>query len=257
MDIIQAVILSIVEGITEFLPVSSTGHLVLTSEFLNIPQTGFVKSFEIFIQLGAILAVVVLYFKKYSQNLAVWKNVLAAFIPTALIGFVLYKFIKSYLIGNSLVTVSALFIGGILLIVLEKLYKEKDHHASTINNLTMKQCFWIGVAQSVSIIPGVSRSAATILGAMFLGTKRQVAVEFSFLLAVPTLAGATVLDLIKSDFNFSGYEWSILMVGLIGSFITALIVIKWFISYIQKNTFVPFGIYRIILALLFWFFMIR
>ncbi len=257
MDFIQAIILSVVEGITEFLPVSSTGHLVLTSELLKIPQTGFVKSFEIFIQLGAILAVVVLYYKKYSQNIKAWKNVLAAFIPTAVIGFVLYKFIKSYLIGNSLVTVLALFIGGILLIVLEKLYKEKEHHTSAVENLTIKQSVLIGLAQSVSVIPGVSRSAATIIGGMFFGAKRQIAVEFSFLLAVPTLAGATALDLVKSNFNFSSYEWSILMVGLIGSFVTALIVIKWFISYVQKNTFIPFGIYRIILGLLFWFFMIR
>lgn len=265
MDFPQAVILSIVEGVTEFLPISSTGHLILTSELLQIPQTEFVKNFEIFIQLGAILAVVVIYWKSLLPYSRVWKNIIAAFIPTAIIGFALYKFIKSYLIGNSLVTVLALLIGGILLIVLEKIYeqssqmtdKEKKHHVSSIENLTIKQSFLIGLAQSVSVIPGVSRSAATILGAMFLGAKRQVAVEFSFLLAVPTMVAATSLDLIKSDFNFTTYEWSILMVGLIGSFVTAIIVIKWFISYVQKNTFVPFGIYRIIIALLFWFFMIR
>lgn len=248
MDILQALLLSAVEGITEFLPVSSTGHLVLASDMLKIPQTEFVKSFEIFIQLGAILAVVILYFQKYSKNFKAWKNIIAAFIPTAVIGFVLYKFVKQFLLGNSLVVIAALFIGGILLILLEKIYKEKSHHTGKIEDLTIKQSVLIGVAQSVSIIPGVSRSAATILGGMFLGAKRETAVEFSFLLAVPTMLAATALDLLKSDFKFTGQEVTILTTGFIGAFITALIVIKWFVKYVQKNSFFWFGVYRIVLA---------
>lgn len=255
MDLIQATLLSIVEGLSEFLPISSTGHLILASNLLQILQTEFVKTFEIFIQLGAILAVVVLYFKKYIQNFKAWKNVLIAFIPTALIGLVLYKFIKSYLIGNTLVTVTALLVGGILLILLEKLHKEKQSSNVTIEQLSLKQSFLIGLAQSVSIIPGVSRSAATILGGMFSGLKRETAVEFSFLLAVPTMFAATGLDLVKTGFNFSSSEIMILGVGFLGTFITALMVIKWFVKFIQKNNFFWFGVYRIVLSIIFLVFL--
>ena len=254
MDLFQSLILSIIEGVTEFLPVSSTGHLVLASGLLKIPQTEFVKSFEIFIQLGAILAVVVLYFKKYIQNFKAWKNILIAFVPTAVIGFVLYKIVKKFLLGNSLVVVASLLVGGILLIWLEKIHKEKDSDVGKIENLSSKQSFMIGLAQSISIIPGVSRAAATILGGMFLGLKKETAVEFSFLLAVPTILAATGLDLVKSDLNFSSQEIMALMVGFIGSFITALLVIKWFIKFIKTNNFFWFGIYRIILALIFLIF---
>lgn len=253
MDLFQSLILSIIEGVTEFLPVSSTGHLVLASGLLKIPQTEFVKSFEIFIQLGAILAVVVLYFKKYIQNFKAWKNILIAFVPTAVIGFVLYKIVKKFLLGNSLVVVASLLVGGILLIWLEKIHKEKDSDVGKIENLSSKQSFMIGLAQSISIIPGVSRAAATILGGMFLGLKKETAVEFSFLLAVPTMLAATGLDLVKSDLNFSAQELSVLAVGFIGSFIAALLVVKWFIKFIQTNNFFWFGVYRIILAVIFLF----
>jgi undecaprenyl-diphosphatase len=256
MNFLQAIILSIVEGITEFLPISSTGHLILSTQLLGIPETEFVKSFEIYIQLGAILAVIVLYAQKYLQNIRVWKNVLTAFLPTALIGFFMYKFVKTYLLGNEMVVVLALLIGGVILIGLEKMYQEKDHAISKIEDLSIKQSFLIGLAQSISIIPGVSRSASTILGALFLGAKRGVAVEFSFLLAVPTMLAASGYDLIKSDFTFSSNEWMLILVGFIGSFITALIVVRWFIKFVQKNTFVPFGIYRIVLGVIFLLFLL-
>lgn len=251
MNIFQAIILSVVEGITEFLPISSTGHLILTTQLLGIAETEFIKSFQIYIQLGAILAVIVLYGQKYIQNIKVWKNVVTAFIPTALIGLVLYKFVKTFLLGNSLVVILALLIGGVLLILLEKAHHEKNTAVQKIEDLTLKQSFLIGLAQSLSIIPGVSRSASTILGAMFLGAKRGTAVEFSFLLAVPTMLAASGLDLIKSNFAFTSNEWLLIFVGFVGSFVTALVVIKWFMKYIQKNTFVSFGIYRIILSIIF------
>lgn len=256
MDLFQALILSVVEGITEFLPISSTGHLTLASDLLKISQSEFVKSFEIFIQLGAILAVVVLYFNKYRKNFMVWKNVLIAFLPTAIIGLVLYRFIKESLLGNILVTVAALLIGGILLIVLEKLHKEKQSDVNSIEKLSLKQNLMVGLAQSVSIIPGVSRSAATILGGMFSGLKKETAVEFSFLLAVPTMLAATGLDLLKSDFNFSPNEFMVLMVGFTGAFVTALLVVRWFVKYIQTNNFFWFGVYRIVLSLIFLFFLL-
>lgn len=254
MDYIQAIILSIVEGLSEFLPISSTGHLILTSRLLNIPQTDFVKSFEVIIQLGAILAVVYLYWKKVITNFRFWSKLIVAFIPSGIVGLTLYKTIKDVLIGNSLVTLAALFLGGILLIILEKIYKEQGHHISNIDQISNKQAFLIGLCQSISIIPGVSRAAATIIGGMFLGLKRTAAVEFSFLLAIPTMAAATGLDLIKSDFNFSTNEYSLLAVGLLGSFITAIFAIKFLLKFVQTHTFISFGIYRIILSILFFFF---
>ena len=252
MNYIQALILSIVEGISEFLPISSTGHLILASDLLKISQSEFVKSFEIIIQFGAISAVVFLYWKKISSNFNLWPKLLIGFMPAGIIGLTLYKAIKGLLLGNSLITVASLFLGGILLIVLEKIYKEREHHLSSIDEISYKQAFWIGVCQSVSIIPGVSRSAATIIGGMFLGLKRTTAVEFSFLLAIPTMAAATGLDLVKSDFAFSTNEYTLLGVGLLGSFITALFAIKFLIKFVQKNNFIPFGIYRIILSGLFF-----
>jgi undecaprenyl-diphosphatase len=280
MDYLQAIILSIVEGLTEFLPISSTGHLVLASKLLNVMQTDFVKSFEIIIQLGAIFAIIFLYWRIISKNILVWKKIVIAFIPTAIIGFLLYKFIKSFLLGNSLVTLLALLIGGLLIIILEKIYKsstfshgadnslnkynsqkvldkEKDHHADSIEKISYKNAFLIGIFQSISVIPGVSRSAATIISALFLGTKRTTAVEFSFLLAIPTMLAATVLDVAKSNFSFTPSEYSILLTGFIGSFLVAIIAVKFLLNFIKKHTFIPFGIYRIILAIIFGLFILK
>jgi len=257
MDYLQAVILSIVEGLTEFLPVSSTGHLVLASRILNIPQTDFVKSFEIIIQLGSIGAVIFLYWNTITRNNKIWKKIIIAFIPTAVIGFTLYKIVKDVLLGNPIITLYALFIGGVVLILLEKIYKEKDHHVSDIEKVSSKNAFLIGVCQSFSIIPGVSRAAATIIPALFLGTKRKTAVEFSFLLAIPTMLAATFLDLVKSKFSFTLSEYSILITGLIGSFIVAVFAVKFLLNFIKKHTFIPFGIYRIILAIIFWLFILK
>lgn len=253
MSYLQAIILSMVEGISEFLPISSTGHLVLATNLMHIVQSDFVKSFEIVIQFGAILAVVYVYRKELLQRGAVWKNVIAAFIPTALIGFLLYKFIKHVLLGNTGITLLALLVGGIVLIVLELLYQEKDHHVKTIESIPLKNAVLIGVFQAVAVIPGVSRSAATIIPALFLGIKRKAAVEFSFFLAIPTMLAATSLDLIKSNFSFTSYQYSLMVFGLIGSFIFAMLAIKFFISFIQKHTFILFGVYRIIIAIIFLF----
>lgn len=248
MTLIQVIILSIVEGITEFLPISSTGHMILASTLLHIRETDFVKSFEIIIQLGAILAVVVLYWKKLWCNTA---RVLIAFIPTAIVGFLLYTFIKDSLLGNPWIVVWSLGLGGILLIFLEKIHTERQ------KNMSFFDAFVIGCVQSLSIIPGVSRAAATIVGAMLLGIKREYAVEFSFLLAIPTMAAATGLDLLKSGRHFTGTQYELLAIGFIGAFITALLTVKWFISFVKTHTFIPFAIYRIIAALAFYVFVLR
>ncbi|MDP2649786.1 MAG: undecaprenyl-diphosphate phosphatase [bacterium] len=257
MDYFQTLILSFVEGVTEFLPISSTGHLILTSEILKIQQSEFVKSFEIIIQLGAIFAILFLYWKTFTTNIEVLKRIFIAFIPTGILGLIFYKVVKQYLIGNDKITLLALFIGGVLLIILELIYKEKEHHVEKVEDLSFKKSFLIGIFQSISMIPGVSRSAATIIGGLFLGTKRKVAVEFSFLLAVPTMLAASGLDLIKTKASFTSYEYSVLLIGLLGSFIFAILAVKFFLQFIQKHTFIPFGVYRIIVSVLFYLLILK
>lgn len=251
MDYLQALVLAAVEGITEFLPISSTGHLILTTKLLNIPQTNFVKSFEISIQLGAIFSIVFLYWKTFLNSRKILRVIAVGFTPTLIIGFFLYPFIKNTLLGSSQVTLAALFFGGIALIALELVHKEKTHHIDSVEKISDKQAFVIGFAQSIAVVPGVSRSAATIIGALFMGTKRKTAVEFSFFLAVPTMLAATALDLFENGLLFTTYEYSFLIVGFVGSFLFAIIAVKYFLKYIQSHTFIPFGIYRIILVIIF------
>jgi undecaprenyl-diphosphatase len=257
MNFFQAIILSIVEGISEFLPISSTGHLILAADILKIAQTSFVKDFEIIIQFGAILAIVVLYWNSLFKSVEVWKRIIAAFIPTGIIGLLMFKIVKTYLLGNLYVTLISLLVGGIALIVLELIYKEKENHIDNIEKMSLQKAFVIGLFQSIAIIPGVSRSAATIIGALFLGTKRKAAAEFSFILAVPTMLAATGLDLVKTNFSYTTSEWMIMLVGFIGSFIVALIAVKLFLKFVQKHNFIGFGIYRILVSILFYLIVVR
>ena len=251
----QAVILGIVEGLTEFLPVSSTGHLILVAHILGIKHTEFVKSFEIAIQLGAILAVVFLYFERLIKDLETWKRIIIAFIPTGVLGFSLYKLIKGYLIGNDLVVVISLIIGGIFLILLDKTLGERAP-LHDIDELPYWKAFLIGVFQSLAMIPGVSRSGATIIGGMFVGLDRKASAEFAFLLAVPTMLTATTYDLLKSGGSFSTENWQVLGIGFITSFITAVVVIKLFINYLKNHGLCVFGIYRIVVAGIYAYFFI-
>lgn len=253
----HALILALVEGLTEFLPISSTGHMILTAELLRLQQTEFLKSFEIIIQLGAILAVLFVYWKKILYNHKIWKQILAAFIPTAVIGFILYKFIKTVLFGNPTVVLVALLVGGIVMILLDRRHNEKNARITSIEEMSVKDAVFIGLCQSISVVPGVSRAAATIIGGLLRGTKREVAVEFSFLLAIPTMMAATGLDILKSDLQFSNNEIMLLATGFIGSFIVALLAVKLFLKYIQSHTFFVFGVYRIFLAIVFWIFFLN
>lgn len=239
------------EGITEFLPISSTGHLILTSRLLNIPQSDFLSSFQIAIQLGAILAVVLLYARSLILEWEILKRVMAAFIPTAVIGLTFYKVIKQYLMGSELVVAWALLIGGVILIIFESFYKEKETSLGEISALSYKQAILIGVFQSFAMVPGVSRSAATIIGGLSLGLKRKTIVEFSFLLAVPTMVAATGLDIIKSAAEFSADQIGLLAVGFVAAFLVAVVSIKFLLYFIKNHNFVVFGIYRIVIALLF------
>lgn len=256
MDLIHVIILSAVEGITEFLPISSTGHLTLTSQILNITQTEFVKSFEIIIQLGAILSVVFLYYKKL-LNTTLWPRIVVAFLPAAALGFILYKLIKGYLIGNNLIVVAALFVGGLVFIAIEKWFNNKEKQTKKIEELSLFQSFGIGIFQAISIIPGVSRAGASIIGGMLFGLKRKEAAEFSFILAIPTMLAATTLDVVETRLSFTSVELFLLVIGFIASFIFALITVKLFIKYLSNHNFIAFGIYRIIVAILFYVVFLR
>ncbi len=244
---LSALILGIVEGFTEFLPISSTAHLVLASDLLKIVQTDFAKTFEIAIQSGAILAVVVLYWRKFF-HLESLKRIVAAFIPTGIFGLILYKFVKTFLLGNTSIILWTLGLGGIALILFERFFNEKDHYGS-IEEISYGKAIGIGIFQSIAMIPGISRAAATIVGGMLLGIRREIIVEFSFLLAVPTMLAATGLDLMKNGHAISSSQYGVLAIGFIASFVMAIISIKFLLNYIRQHSFTAFGIYRIALVL--------
>lgn len=251
MEPIHALILGIIEGITEFLPISSTGHLILAGEILHIPSTEFQKSFDIIIQLGAILSVIVLYWN-ILWDLDVIKKLFVAFIPTGVIGLLLYKTVKIYLLGDQVVVLGSLLLGGIALIAFELWHKESTAATASIKEISYRHAALIGVFQSLAIIPGLSRSAATIVGGLLLGLRRATIVEFSFLLAVPTMLAASSLDILKNYQSFSSDQIGILSIGFITSFVVALLSIKFLLGYIRKHNFIPFGVYRILAAMLFW-----
>ncbi|MSR87516.1 undecaprenyl-diphosphatase UppP [Candidatus Peribacteria bacterium] len=252
MTFLHIAIFALVEGVTEFLPVSSTGHLILTAQLLHLPQTEVQKTFEIAIQMGAILAVAVLYGRTLLMEKRTMLLVGAAFVPTAVIGFLLHGVVKS-LLGNTDVVLLALFLGGIVLLVFERF--TPTGRAQSIREMTVTQAFLIGICQSVALVPGVSRSAATIVGGEFLGVSRKTAVEFSFLLAIPTMAAATGYDVLKSAGEFTSADVLSLAIGFVLSFLVALAAVKWFVGYIQRNSFAAFGVYRIVIALAFFLFL--
>lgn len=254
MNMLHALIYGIVEGITEFLPISSTGHLMLTAKILQSGQTDFLKTFEVAIQCGAILAVVVLYWKTFIKSRAVWQRIMVAFIPTAIIGAVLYKVIKKVFLGSTDIVLWSLFIGGIALIVFEMFHKERGDALESIEAVTMRQAVIIGLFQSLAVVPGVSRAAATIVGGLCVGLRRKTIVEFSFLLAVPTMAAATALDLFKSAQSFTYDQAVFLSIGFIASFAVAVVAIRFLLAFIKRHNFIPFGVYRMVVAVIFWFF---
>ncbi len=226
--------------------------MVLASNLIKLTQTEFVKSFEIVIQLGAILAIVGLYFKRLWRRWQLWLKIMVAFVPTGIVGLILYRYIKDWLIGNTLVTLAALLIGGVVLIGFEKVYKRQAGKITRIEDLSLVRCLGIGMAQSVSVIPGVSRAAATIIGGLVVGYDRVTAVEFSFLLAIPTMAAATALDLVKSQLSFSGQEIELLLIGFVGAFVTAWVTVKYFVKLVKTHTLAGFGVYRVLLAVVYW-----
>ncbi len=255
MNILDAIILGVVEGVTEFLPVSSTGHMILVGHALGIADSAFTKSFEVIIQLGAILAIVLLYRKTILRDFRSVLKVMTAFVPTAIIGYALYKSIKQYLLGNEVVVVLALVIGGVLIVLFERMYVKTTEGPSVEGEVfapvTYKKAVYIGLFQSLAVIPGVSRSAATIIGGEILKLPKKTIVEFSFLLAIPTMLAATVLDIYKDPSVLSGGNFGLLSVGFVTAFVVALFVVKYFLRFIQKHTFEVFGYYRIIVGILY------
>ncbi|MEK7817722.1 MAG: undecaprenyl-diphosphate phosphatase [Actinomycetota bacterium] len=250
MDLIQAVILGIIEGGTEFLPVSSTGHMILASAVMDIQDVDYVKTFEVSIQIGAILSVLTLYYKRFLVSFEIYLKLLIAFLPTGTIGFIAYSTIKEYLFNAWVVSV-ALVLGGVLLIMLDRWSEREETAYATTEKISYRGCLQIGLFQSVSMIPGVSRAAATIFGGVFSGFTRKQAAEFSFLLAIPTMAVATGYDLFKTSKAFSGNEWTLLAVGAAVAFVFALLAVKAFIAYLTRHGFKLFGYYRIALGIVF------
>lgn len=251
MSPLQALLLGIVEGITEFLPVSSTAHLIITSDFLGLTQNEFTSFFEVFIQSGAILAVVVLYFHYILEHKELIKPIIASFIPTAIIGLLLHSTIKSTFFNSPSLIYSSLIVIGVAFLILEYFVKNgKIKLAKSLKIITLKDALLFGLFQACAVVPGVSRAGAVMVGAMIRGYKREEAAIYSFLLAIPTILAAGVLDFLKTDLTIITQNGHIqaLSIGFITSFITAYLVLKWFISYLQRNTLVIFGIYRIILG---------
>ena len=245
MEIFQAVILGIIEGITEFLPISSTGHLIVASEWLGLEQTQANAAFEVIIQLAAILAVVANYREKFTfRYLDLWVKVAIAFIPIGAIGFAFSDQIKALF---SVENVAIMFIvGGIVFLILEYFYKESEAHVNQVEDINYRQAMWIGIAQVFALVPGTSRAGSTIIGALLVGLSRKAAAEFSFLLAMPVMVAASGYDLLKHYDEFSGSQLMPLLVGFVVSFIVAYFTMKLFIGFLARFTFVGFGIYRIL-----------
>jgi undecaprenyl-diphosphatase len=256
-DTLRAVILGIIEGVTEFLPVSSTGHLLLAERFFGLGEDGFWKSFAILIQLGAILAIVALYFFKLSRvAIGALSNpddrrfvigVLVAFLPAVIVGLIAGKYIKALLFDPWVVCFS-LIVGGAILLWVDQLDHKPHEHDATRFPLLMY--LWIGVAQCLAMIPGVSRSGATIVAAMLLGADKRSAAEFSFFLAIPTMVGAFVYDFYKSRAEMTLDHLGLIAIGFVVSFVTAMIVVKAFLGYVTRHGFVLFAWWRVIVGTL-------
>jgi undecaprenyl-diphosphatase len=261
VDFFKAALLGIVEGLTEFIPVSSTAHLLLTSQLVDFTT---IKNnlFEIVIQLGAILAICVIYrgkifdllihFKEKSQQKFIL-NLALAFLPAALIGLAFHGLIKAFLFNNLTIALALIF-GGIVMILVER--KPRSSTVEELDNITPLTAFYVGLFQCLAMIPGVSRSGATIIGGLILGLNRKIAAEFSFFLAIPTIAAASIYDLYKSSIDLTNTDLEIIFVGLLASFLSALFVVKWFINFVSKNNFVPFGFYRIVVGILVLIFLV-
>ncbi len=249
MTIIDSIILGITEGITEFLPISSTAHLIIVSTLLGLKQTLSNVAFEVIIQLGATLAIVAIYLEKINfKEIELWKKIILAFFPLAIIGFLLRHQIKELF---NLYTVAWMFIiGGIVFFIVEKIYSEEKVKVNNVENISYRQALLVGFFQVFALIPGTSRSGATIVGGMLGGLSRKTAADFSFLLAIPTMFAASGYEFVKNVSSFKDQNLIVLAVGFVVSFISCYIAVKWFLKFVKKYTLNPFGIYRIIVGII-------
>jgi undecaprenyl-diphosphatase len=246
---IEAAVLGIVEGLSEFLPISSTGHLILASAVMKLKQSEAHKVFEVTIQSGAMLAVIFIYWQRLVSSRELLKRVCFAFLPTGALGYLLYKLVKSFF-QPSLVSYM-LIAGGIAFIVIELWNKKRPAASVNLANISYRQAFAIGLIQSLSMVPGVSRSGATIMGGLGVGLDRKDAAEFSFLLALPTMLAATAYDVYKNHQVFQVGDFHDIVIGFIVSFVFGAIAIKALLKFVTSHTFIPFGIYRIAVGVLF------
>jgi len=248
LDIFQAIIIGIIEGFTEFLPISSTGHMIVASEFLGVSQDNLTKAYEVIIQFAAILAVMLVYRDKLTfKKIDLWSKLMVAFFPLAIVGFIFKDVIKELFTVN---TVAIMFIvGGVIFLIVEKFYKEKESHTNDVENVSYKQALAVGFAQIFSLIPGTSRAGATIIGGMLIKMNRKTSAEFSFLLAIPVMGAVTAYDLLKHYSEFADANWPAFSIGFIVAFVVAYATIKLFLVFLQRFTFVAFGIYRIIFGI--------
>ena len=250
MSFLHAFILAVIEGLTEFLPVSSTGHMILAQSFMRMQNDEFVKTFEIVIQLGAILAVLVLYIKRFFVSINIYLKLFVAFLPTGVVGVLAYKIIKQYLFNPFIVSFS-LIVGGVVLILLDTWSEQRQAEYQDIEDISYRGALKIGAIQCVSMIPGVSRAAATIFGGIFAGFDRKQAAEFSFLLAIPTMFAASAKDLWESKDLITSENLLFLLIGSVVAFMVAAIAVKAFVAFLTRYGFKYFGYYRILLGILF------
>lgn len=254
------IILGVVEGVTEFIPISSTGHMILVAKLLNCPTLSkkFLDNFLVIIQFGAIFSVITYFWKdltpfvktkqEFKEKLSLWSRVIVGVIPAGIIGILADDYISEFFMDNVVVIASMLILYGVIFIMVDR--KNLGGRIDSINKISYRLAVLIGFFQCLAMIPGTSRSGATIIGALLLGVSRTTATEYSFFLAIPTMAGATLLKLLKNGMSFTNQEWQFLILGLIVSFLVAYVVIKWFMNYIKNRTFKIFGIYRIVIGIL-------
>jgi undecaprenyl-diphosphatase len=249
LDILQAIIIGIIEGFTEFLPISSTGHMIVASRFLGIEETALVKAYEVIIQFAAILAVMLIYRDKLSfAKIELWKKLLLAFLPLAIVGYIFKDQIKALF---SVEVVAVMFIiGGIIFLIVEHFYKEEKSHTVDVETVSYSQALWVGIAQIFSLVPGTSRAGATIIGGLLTGMDRKTSAEFSFLLAIPVMAAVSGYDLLKHYREFADANWIAFLIGFVVAFVVAYLTIKLFLAFLQRFTFVSFGIYRIVFGVI-------
>jgi len=249
MDIFQAIIIGIIEGFTEFLPISSTGHMIVASKFLGIEESAVNDAYMVVIQFSAILAVMLLYRDKINiKEIGLWSKLISAFLPLAVVGFLLKDWIESIFSVNVVATM--FIVGGIIFLIVEYFYKDEKATAKNLEEVTWGQSMWIGFGQIFSMIPGTSRAGSTIIAGMLSGVDRKTSTEFSFLLAIPVMMAVSGYDLLKHYHEFVGANLDAFAIGFIVAFIVAYLTIKLLIVFLQRFTFVAFGIYRILFGVL-------